>query len=599
MGFTTVGSFIEEIRKIKKMTRKKLSYGICSEHALREIEEDRNAVDILMFDVFIQRLGISSDKFEMVLSKETYDMIRLRDLIAETIYRGKRRLAERLLQNYPSHTRIDQMYQQRMKAGLSYCIDGDCALAAEYLQKAVSVTLPDFSYERMDAYLISSVEMENLLALERMCVEAGLEDENMRGQVKNHLGICMNYIESHFEDEEERAKLISKCAWLTGGLYYMDKNYVQTMAYCEKGIEGLRKNTILYFMLPLLKLMTKAEEALGIAPERSKRMRYYEILSFLWEGYAKRWYPTDSLFHNCYQRDYHLDYELIGAERKSRKMTQAELAEGVYQNTESYSRMETGKVSLSKKNFEKLMGKLGIEKNRYNGCVVTDSLEVMELKTRVDKSAMRRNYEQARDTVRELKKKLDMDISENKLVVDLYEIVIAKCLGEITAEEALVKLKALSRGFMDFDNNIFSHIPMKNEALVVNNICITLCETGQVNNAIDLYRITLEKIRSSKIEIKYRYRSYEIILNNYVHECGIMEYTIEELHNELLCGKAMELSFCLNNILQILNRGGVSRDECDEWAKAVYYMCDLYYLEKDKEMYKDYLKNKRQIRIMD
>lgn len=599
MGFTTVGSFIEEVRKIKKKTRKKLSYGICSEHALCEIEEDRNAVDILMFVVFIQRLGISSDKFEMVLSKETYDMVRLRDLIAESIYRGKRHLAEGLLQNYPSRTRVDQMYRQCMRASLLYCIDGDCALAAEYLQKAISVTLPDFSYDRMDAYLISSVEMENLLALERMCAEAGLEDENMREQVKNHLRFCMNYIESHFDDEEERAKLISKCAWLLGGLYYMEKNYVQTMAYCEKGMEGLRRNTILYFMLPLLKLMTKAEEALGIAPERSKWMRYYEILSFLWEGYAKKWYPTDSLFHNCCQRDYHLDYELIGAERKSRKMTQAELAEGVYQNTESYSRMETGKVSLSKKTFEKLMRKLGIEKNRYNGCVVTDSFETMELKTMVDKLAMRRNYQQARDTVQELKKKLDMEISENKLVVGLYEIVFAKRLREITAEEALIGLKELSQGFMDFDKRTFSHIPMENEVLVVNNICITLCETGRTKDAIDLYRITLEKIRGSKVEIKYRYRSYEIILNNYVHECGIMKCALEELHNELLCGKASELSFCLNNILQILNRNDISLVECDEWAKAVYYMNDLLYYEKDKEMYKKFLCNKRNLAIID
>lgn len=62
----------------------------------------------------------------MVLSKEAYDMVRLRDLIAESIYRGKRNLAERLLQNYPLRTRIDQMFQYHMKADF-FCGDGKSA----------------------------------------------------------------------------------------------------------------------------------------------------------------------------------------------------------------------------------------------------------------------------------------------------------------------------------------------------------------------------------------------------------------------------------------------------------------------------------------
>ena len=156
-------------------------------------------------------------------------------------------------------------------------------------------------------------------------------------------------------------------------------------------------------------------------------------------------------------------------------MTQAQLAEGIYQNTESLSRVETGKVSPSKKTFEKMMDKLGLEKRRYNGCVITNSFEVMELKRSIDGLLMRREYQKAREATQRLRDSLDLDIWENMMVVSLYEIITAKRLGEMPLEEAYIKLKNLAERFLNFEERTFSHIPMRNEVLVVNNICITLC----------------------------------------------------------------------------------------------------------------------------
>ncbi len=605
MEFTTIGSLINEIRTAKKVTRKTLSYGICSEHVLQELESDRYAADVLMLDILLQRLGQSPDKFEMVLGSKLFNMIRLRDLIEEAVYRGKRKLAELLLQNYPSRTHVDAMYHHRMEAFLIYHMDGNCALAADYLHKAISRTLPEYSYEyfydQMEHYLISTAELENLLALERMYLEGYPGDSTIRSISKQHLERCMDYIENHFSDDEECAKLVGKCAWLTAGICYLEKDYVQTIVFCKKGMEKLRKNTILYFVLPLLELMVRSEAALGIAPERSKWVQYYDILTFLWKGYAPKWYPTDALFHNCCQRDYHLDHELIRAERESKCLTQAQLAEDIYQNTESLSRVETGKVSPNRKTFEQIMDKLGLKKRRYNGGVITQSFEVMELKRSIDGFLMRRDCQQAKEATERLKKALNMKIPENHMVVSLYEILIQKHLGEMTSEEAFEQLKQLSEKFMNFEEKTFYHIPMRNEVLVINNICIVLCKIGRRNEAIELYRITLEKIRSSKVDVKYRYRSYQLLCNNYIHECQCKDIveTLKELQLEFLCGKAMTLPLCIDNILQILLRNDVPREDCDEWIKAVYYMCDLYYFEKDKLLYGQFLENIRFIKVID
>lgn len=602
MEFKTIGNLIKKIRTAKKITRKELSYGICSEHTLQKLETDSYAADGLMLDILLQRLGQSPDKFEMILNSSLFNMVRLRDLIAEAICRGKRELAEQLLQHYPSHTHVDEMYRHRMKAFFVYRMDGNCTLAAQHLQQAAATTLPDYSYdhfyEQMENYLISAVELENLLALERMNIERNIKDSAIRKVSKRHLALCMDYIEYHFHGDEEYAKLTSKCTWLIGKICYLEQDYMQAIVFCKKGMEELQKNTILYFMLPLLELITESEAALGIAPERSKWKQYYDILTFLWQGYAEKWYPTDSLFHNCCQRDYHLDYELIRSERESQSMTQAQLAEDIYQNTESLSRVETGKVSPNKKTFEKLMDKLGLEKRRYNGCVITSSFEVMELKRSIDGFIMRREYQKAKEATQKLKSSLDMEISENRMVVSLYEVITAKHLGEMTFEEAFEKLKKLSEKFLNMDQKTFSHIPMRNEVLVINNICITLGELGRKDEAVDLYWITLEKIRSSKVNVKYRYRSYQILFDGYIHEHRDIREALEELQLELLCGKAMELSLCLNNILQILIKQRVPDDECDELLKAVYYLMDLYLLDKDKRRYRDFLENNKHIKII-
>ena len=139
MEFKTIGNLIKEIRTAKKITRKELSYGICSEHTLQELETDSYAADGLMLDILLQRLGQSPDKFEMILNSSLFDMVRLRDLIAEAICRGKRELAEQLLQHYPSRTNVDEMYLYRMKAFLVYRIDKNCTLAAQHLRDRKSV----------------------------------------------------------------------------------------------------------------------------------------------------------------------------------------------------------------------------------------------------------------------------------------------------------------------------------------------------------------------------------------------------------------------------------------------------------------------------
>lgn len=575
---------MEKIRvEEKKISRKKLAEGICSEQMLYDIEKDRRESDPLIIDILLQRLGKSPNKLERILPSKMYYMIRFRDLLEKAILKGKKKLSDDILKQYPNQTSVDQMYRYRMQACLLHRINHDLEGAKHNLQSAISLTLPDFTYEKIDKFLISTIEIENLLALEQLRIES--RPDRDQSTEKWHLEILMDFINENFTDEEEHAKIYSKCAWLLATIYFNEEDYMRTISLCSKGIEGLRRNAILYFMFPLLVLITEAEKKLGINPDNSKWTQYQISLTFLWDNYAEKWYPTDWLFHNCSQQEYLLDYELVRSEREAKKMTQLELSDGIYKNVESYSRFETGKVSPKKKTFEKLLEKLEIERRRYNSFAVTDSHKTMELRRNLDRMIGRKEYTHAQEVCENLKKELNMDLKENRQIVESAEMLIDSRLNKIPYQNFLIRQKELLSDIIDFNNHSLYHVPNRNEVLLINYYCVVLKETGQIQEATWIYQCALQKIKGSRINIKYRYLSYSLLLNNYSAIVRTKEYIYEVLKNELLYGKISVLPFCLNNILHTLEREGQCEQECTRWAMYIYYISDLLYYQKVKEEY--------------
>ena len=590
MHFITIGSVIAHARiNQNKIPRKDLIRGICTEQTLYALEENQYKTDTLMIDILLQRLGISPDKLEIVLSQEAYQLVRLRDLIEKAILRGRKELALSALAAHPAQNSVSQMYHKRMQACLSYRIDKDYELAAALLGQAVELTMPGFSYENMEDYLISTIEMENLLALERMQSESDAHTD-LSLHIE-HLEQCMRYIDRHFTDGEEHAKICAKCAWLLAKAYLNQNQTTQAMVTCEKGINALRQNTMIYFMLPLLELMLEVGNCLGIAPEQNKYVKYDETLRFLWDSYAQKWYPTDMLFHNCCQKEYHLDYELVKSERIAQHLQQEELIEGIYKNASSLSNFENAKVSPNKKTFEKMMEKLDLEIGRYNGFVATDSFETMELRHHLETLLVHGEYEKAEYLLENLKSQLDMSFTENQHVVEDSEIHIHRRLHKITMEEACERQKKLYESLLDADKKNLRHIPMRNEVLIINHYCIILLELGQKSDAVNLYVQAIEKIRRSRMNAQYRYRSYSLLLYNYIHITQNYLTACETLKNELYCGKASVLPLCLHIISLILENRGEPREIWMWYAECVYYMSDLYNFMQQKEKFSTFLKS--------
>ena len=68
-----VGDQILELREQTKMTLEELSLGVCTPESLRNIELGKETVSKLFMEIMYQRLGKSTDKLELIVSKEVYE----------------------------------------------------------------------------------------------------------------------------------------------------------------------------------------------------------------------------------------------------------------------------------------------------------------------------------------------------------------------------------------------------------------------------------------------------------------------------------------------------------------------------------------------
>lgn len=588
MNHTTIGTMLTALRTKKNYTRKQLCRGLCTIQMLEKIERDMCDTDKFLLDMLLQRLGKSPDKLELILSEGEYRRIRMRDLIEELIWKQKKEKAQYLLEKYEEqyakNNRVQKMYVLRTRAYISHRLDQDAQAAETCLTRAVELTMPGIRSDNMMQYLIAGEEMENLLALGQCRMEQGVVQE-----AEAMFAACQRYLDTYVTDREDYVKLYSKCAWLLSRIYIQREEYVRAYGICEAAIEDLRKYGILYFMVPLLEQLICCSKALHIEDGKNKWKIYHEILSELYQKYAPEWFCQDSLFHNCRQTTWHLDWEFIRQERLSQNLTQEQLIEGVYESPETLSRIENGKTTPGKKRLEGLLEKLGAERGKYCGTAVVEDFETLELKLKVEKSIGRGDYEQARMELEELQKKLDPRWKANAMVLGNYRDIIESRTNQTDARRLLEREKELLQLSYRMGKDGYVRVPLRNELMILNQICLQLKKLGRSSEAEDICRNILKTLQKSRMKEKYRYEILCLPLSN-------LATTVEEekickagIAYELLCGKGTLLTTYV--ILLSHFEEYVNPQKEKKYIRQGYYLAELFYREEQKKVTRAYYEN--------
>ncbi len=300
---------------------------------------------------------------------------------------------------------------------------------------------------------------------------------------------------------------------------------------------------------------------------------------------------VNKLYFNCCISQYYLAGEIIREERKARGLSQEQLIQGIYQNTETLSRIENGKMPDSKK-LQMLFDRLGIGKYRYTGRVITDEYSVLELQTDIEILICRKEYGKAMQELEKLRGKLNMTIPENKQLVECFAISQKYREGKLTAEGVIQQA---------FDLLCLTYtpegkrVPFGSEALLLNQVCNYMTCINRFDDSINMQKRIIMLYKNSRVNLRYHYRMVYLFINNMSRNMEYMKYykdaehwTRDGIMNYLLDGKGNKIHLLLGNLIGI-GEAYDNKQSCWTYSNWAFYLTDIFKQLHDQKHFKKYI----------
>ncbi|MDO4331139.1 MAG: helix-turn-helix transcriptional regulator [Eubacteriales bacterium] len=590
-----IGEILYNLRTQQKLGQEELCRGLCSAATLSRYELGERVPDRLLLNMLIQRLGKAADKMATILYIEEYQYLLWKKQVLIAVSREDMAALSRLLEEPQAlQIKINETLQQQfyfqMKAILADRKEGDVAKSIELLKKAVELTMPGFGFDKMQRYLISTVEMQIILNLAEQMIRGGQEKEAV-----DLLMEIAEYSWLHYNDKEAKVKIYPKAIKLLAPLLIREKRYVECLYLSQRAIELLRWQGVLYDLAELMEdyLQCCAEGSRG-----EKEAQYEKQLQALKEVYEE--YGVDvhlsenAMLHYGNQEIYLVD-EVIKMSRTDRAVSQEILSEDIC-TPETLSRIESGKRAPNTRNFRALMEKLDVNQDYYNGRLDTDDFLLLESKKELDRAISLRNWKEAHKLLDELKLKLDMNSELNRQTLQADEDSILFGEGKMSAQEFRIAcehiLKCEHEGWKA--ENFWQPFLTDFRVEMLNNIAATYRLDNQKEKAIFIWEHILKQLDKSKVKLSDRYNSSIMVIGNLTlcyGEVGRMKECLE------MCEKGISLCFETGRGVRMAKFVGAKaealylinkKEACLRYLKQAFYLSDLVFTNKLNEYISNY-----------
>lgn len=543
---------IGSVRKERHISQQVLGRGICSVQQVSKIENGDMSPDFFLTEIFLQRLGISPDKFEIVLSLEEYEEIEARDDIIDDLRLGRLAEAERLLERFCRDAGEDQPIRRmnRFKfLGVLALERGEYDAAERNLEEAVRLTVGQTDRIILKDRLLAAIELETLILYAqalRMCGKVSRAEELLEK--------ISGYVREWITDSGERGRFLSKIAVVLGGIYREAEEYGACAELCEEALELLRDNDQAQCMLSLLGLLEEAYERTGRREKAEKMARWRETIDQLYTYFGLDASAVDKLYFSVCVSQYYLIGEIIREERRALGLSQEELIEGIYQEPATLSRVENGQRPDRRK-LVQIMERLGMSGCRYVGAVATDDYCVLEMNAEIEKLLSRREMEKAAQSIERMRGHVDISIPENRQRLEGLELACQLQAGRPEPEETYRRAEELLRLTYREETG---RVPFRKELNLINAMCVSLWRMGRRQEAISEYKRVWERFEQSRVRAKYHFPSERLMLDNmslYLCHSGNMgeaeEWSVRSAVQQLLNGRLNKIHYALSNLVGI------------------------------------------------
>lgn len=378
-----MGELLLKVGEERGVSQRELSSGLCTPRELSKIEMGERLPNTFLLDVLMSRLGKSADRFEYVVSEETYALYELRVKLEAAVEKRDFKLSEDYIKTYEKNLNekdnLHFQYLDMMRALLLWEKEEKTEECVLYLEQAMDRTMHSWREEKCFAYIMSWMEAGLLV----LWAEKKKEQDDLIGFLEKMLV----YADKQWGDKEEKAKIYPYTARVLCEALIKQKRYEEIKEISRKGIELLVKTNSLANLLELLGLEIEALEALSedAAVRKKKQKESLEDICKKYDDREKR----IGIFPRI-KKELYLDWEIIRKQRIALGITQEELSEDIC-SQESLARIEQGRRPHNK-NYRKLTKKLFWEKDKRSNDVSAWDYEVLKFKDEISKLEMEYRY---------------------------------------------------------------------------------------------------------------------------------------------------------------------------------------------------------------
>ena len=206
-----IGRMIFDLRVKSEYTLNQLAKGVCSVSELSKFESDEIMLNFFQIDRLFSRLGKTPTKLEYVLSKEAYEIYKLRYYIEKNVATRSLNKARYYLNQYEAMKQakepLHRQFIEMQKAQIAWIEEKDFDEIIDLCEQAIHRTIFDTDILK-NRFLLSSDELNLILFYWEISYEGG------KGKATKEIKDILTYSEYHFVDHEELARVYPYAALL-------------------------------------------------------------------------------------------------------------------------------------------------------------------------------------------------------------------------------------------------------------------------------------------------------------------------------------------------------------------------------------------------
>lgn len=416
--------FLKRIRKEQNICLEQLAEGLMTVSQLARIEKGQRPIPKNVRDRLLGRLGIASDLYENLLNIEDYAAWEYQRNILSVVGRRDTRRAQELVFAYekkePVHDRIKKQFCLVMQAEILRQQEADWSDIAACYDAAVKCTVPDMENLRLENKLLSIQEINIILEYEFYH-----KGDHFAGKCRD----LVTYVENAIYDDLSKVKVYPKIVYyylreiFSGKDDHGTENWTEILGVCNRAVEMLRDTGRAFFLLELLEMKVRILDCMRAELEESKALQAeyqegMELASLLKKLYAE--YNVPAYMQDCtylyQQRWVFYIGDVLRIRRDMYGYTQKELCEGIC-SVRTLRRAEKKEANMQQEALGTLLRKLGLSKEFQRARLVTNDREVLRLKKEIFTARNNRDFGRCRELLNQLRKKVSLEIPENRQYV--------------------------------------------------------------------------------------------------------------------------------------------------------------------------------------